>query len=109
MTENKKPRGFALLSPEKRKAMASRAGKASQAKGKAYRLTSEKAREAGKKGGAKVRDLRGKEFFAQIGKKGGEMTSQDREHMSMIGKKGGKKVSQDRKHMAEIGKRGGKK
>ncbi|HVL87041.1 MAG TPA: KGG domain-containing protein [Candidatus Thermoplasmatota archaeon] len=44
---------------------------------------------------------------SEIGRKGGEMVSQDREHMAEIGKKGGEAVSQDREHMAEIGKKGG--
>lgn len=44
---------------------------------------------------------------SQIGRKGGEAVSQDREHMSEIGRKGGESVSQDREHMAEIGKKGG--
>ncbi len=44
-------RGFANLSPEERKAISSRGGKASHAKGTAHRYTSEEAKAAGRKGG----------------------------------------------------------
>lgn len=49
--EKKKPRGFAKLSPEERKANASRAGKAAHAAGKAHKFSSEQARIAGAIGG----------------------------------------------------------
>jgi general stress protein YciG len=45
--------------------------------------------------------------MAQIGRKGGEAVSSDREHMSQIGRKGGESVSSDREHMSEIGREGG--
>lgn len=47
----KKNRGFASMSPEKQKAIASSGGKAAHKKGTAHEYTSEEAREAGKKGG----------------------------------------------------------
>lgn len=47
---NVKNRGFASLSEEKRKEIASFGGKASHAQGTAYKFTHEKAVEAGKKG-----------------------------------------------------------
>lgn len=69
MSANKKPRGFAAMSPETQRKIASAGGKAAQAQGKAHRLTGEKARTAASKGGTKV--------------------SQDSEHMATIGRKGG--------------------
>jgi hypothetical protein len=48
-------------------------------------------KEAGRKGGAKVAAERGSEFFAAIGRKGGQSVSQDRDHMARIGKKGGER------------------
>lgn len=51
-TENRTPlRGFAAMSPEKRRAIASKGGKAAHAKGTAHQWTSEDAYEAGKVGG----------------------------------------------------------
>lgn len=47
MTE-KKLKGFALLNPEQRKAIASAGGKAGHAQGKAHKWTTEEARAAGK-------------------------------------------------------------
>jgi general stress protein YciG len=44
-------RGFASMSPEKRREVASRGGKAAHARGKGRRWTSEEARVAGRKGG----------------------------------------------------------
>lgn len=50
--ETGKPkRGFARLSKEERTELARKAGTASHAKGTAHEWTSEKAREAGRKGG----------------------------------------------------------
>ncbi len=46
-----KPRGFATLSDERKKEIAAMGGRAAQATGRAYRLTPEKASEAGKIGG----------------------------------------------------------
>ncbi|AKC81503.1 stress-induced protein [Xanthomonas arboricola] len=62
-------RGFATMSVEARLELASRGGRAAQASGNAHRFSSERAVEAGRKGGQAV--------------------SQDKEHMSRIGKKGG--------------------
>lgn len=44
-------RGFASMSPEKQKEIASKGGKAAHAQGTAHEFTSEEAREAGRKGG----------------------------------------------------------
>lgn len=47
----KKPRGFATMSPEARREIARRGGKAAHAAGTAHEFSSEGAREAGRKGG----------------------------------------------------------
>lgn len=48
-------RGFASMTPEKRREIASRGGKRAHAFGTAHEFTSEEAREAGRKGGAAYR------------------------------------------------------
>lgn len=50
-TNQPQQRGFALLSKERRREIASRGGKAAQRTGRAHRWNSEEAREAGRKGG----------------------------------------------------------
>ncbi len=62
-------RGFAGMSEEEQRKIASQGGKAAHEKGTAHEFTPEEAAEAGKKGG--------------------EAVSEDREHMAEIGKKGG--------------------
>jgi uncharacterized protein len=47
----KKRRGFAAMSAEKQREIASKGGKSAHAKGTAHQFTSEEAREAGTKGG----------------------------------------------------------
>jgi general stress protein YciG len=73
MTQNSedkpKPRGFAAMTPERRREIAQMGGRAVQAKGTGHRYSAEEARAAGKKGGAK--------------------TGSDSEHMSRIGRLGG--------------------
>src|SRR2546428_6775159 len=60
-------------------------------------------REAGRKGGEKVRDQRGHEFYEEIGRKGGEAVRDERGHefYEEIGHKGGQKV----KELIEAGKK----
>jgi general stress protein YciG len=65
-------RGFAAMSPEKQREIASKGGKAAHAMGFAHQFTSENAAEAGRKGGLKI--------------------SKDREHMSRIGTLGALKI-----------------
>jgi general stress protein YciG len=65
----KRARGFAGMDPSKQRAISSRGGKAAHAKGKAHEFSTEEAREAGRRGGL--------------------ITSSDREHMAEIGRKGG--------------------
>lgn len=74
-------RGFAAMSPEKRKEISSKGGKAAHAKGAAHVFTPEEARIAGSKGGIAV--------------------SRDREHMSVIGKKGGSTPKRQRQKPKE--------
>jgi general stress protein YciG len=62
-------RGFAAMSPERQKQIASEGGRAAHKQGVAHEWNSEEARQAGKKGGQSV--------------------SQNREHMSEIGRRGG--------------------
>ena len=70
-------------------------------------------REAGKKGGTKVRDRYGVEFYEAIGRKGGQAT-RDRhgvEFYESIGQKGGKvvKAKYGADFYEEIGHKGGQK
>lgn len=67
---NRPGRGFAGMSEERQRAVASQGGKAAHASGRAHIFDAEEAREAGRKGGAAV--------------------SKDRQHMSEIGAKGGR-------------------
>ena len=76
-----KTRGFAALSLEERKRIASNGGKAAHANGNCHVFTSEEARAAGAKGGAIV--------------------ARDREHMSRIGRKGGRKAAASRQAKAQ--------
>ena len=59
-------------------------------------------KQAGQKGGEKVKEERGPEFYAEIGHKGGQKVKEDRgpEFFSEIGHKGGQKV----KDLVEKGK-----
>jgi len=54
-TKGTERRGFASMAPEKRRAIASKGGKAAHEKGTAHEFTAEEAREAGRKGGARGR------------------------------------------------------
>jgi general stress protein YciG len=46
-----KPRGLAALSPERRREISAKGGKAAHAQGKAHRFTSQEAKSAGQRGG----------------------------------------------------------
>jgi hypothetical protein len=48
-----KPRGLAALSPERRREISAKGGKAAHAQGKAHRFTSQEAMIAGKRGAGK--------------------------------------------------------
>ena len=58
--ERKERRGFASMSPEKQREIASKGGRAAHAKGSAHEWTSEEARSAGRKGGQISRGGRGR-------------------------------------------------
>lgn len=57
----RKPRGFAAISPERRREIASKGGKAAHAVGTAHKFTTEEARAAGTKGGNAPHASRGKQ------------------------------------------------
>lgn len=73
----KKKRGFACMSPERRREIASKGGRHAQAMGRAHRFSHEEAVAAGQKGGQAV--------------------SQDRAHMAAIGKRE-RNVTNARRH-----------
>jgi uncharacterized protein len=56
----KERRGFASMSPEKQREIASKGGRAAHQKGTAHEWSSDEAREAGRKGGMASRGGRGK-------------------------------------------------
>lgn len=98
-------RGFAALTPERRREVASAGGKAAQASGRGHRFTSEEASAAGAKGGATLAARPG--YMSELGRKGGAVTASDREHMAAIGKIGGSTTAAKPGHMIEIARRGG--
>jgi len=61
--------GFAAMEPSKQREIAAKGGRAAHAKGRAHEFTSEEGRAAGRKGG--------------------QLVSQNREHMVEIGRRGG--------------------
>ena len=103
-------RGFASMDDEKQREIASKGGQAAHEKGTAHEFTSEEAREAGKKGGEKVKEERGEEFYQAIGREGGEARKEElgTEGYQEMGRKGGEAVSKNREHMSDIGREGGK-
>ena len=60
MGERKERRGFASMTPEKQREIASKGGRAAHQKGTAHEWTSEEARSAGRKGGQISRGGRGR-------------------------------------------------
>lgn len=54
-----KPRGFAAIDPETRRAISAKGGAAAHAAGTAHRFTTEEAKAAGKKGGLAKHARRG--------------------------------------------------
>lgn len=65
--ERKERRGFASMSPEKQREIASKGGRAAHQKGTAHEWTSEEARSAGRKGGQISRGGRGRLVEAEGG------------------------------------------
>jgi general stress protein YciG len=69
----KQRRGFAVLSPERQREIASMGGRTAHALGHAHKYTSEEARDAGRKGGVTV--SRDSDYMATIGRRGGQQRS----------------------------------
>ena len=69
--ERKERRGFASMSPEKQREIASKGGRAAHQKGTAHEWTSEEARSAGRKGGQLSRGGRGRLVEGPEGEAGG--------------------------------------
>lgn len=67
----KERRGFASMSPEKQREIASKGGRAAHAKGTAHEWTPDEARHAGRKGGQISRGGRGRLPGAEPGDNGG--------------------------------------
>jgi uncharacterized protein len=65
--ERKERRGFASMSPEKQREIASKGGRAAHQKGTAHEWTSEEARSAGRKGGQISRGGRGRLVDSPVG------------------------------------------
>ena len=59
-TEKKERRGFASMSPEKQREIASKGGRAAHEKGTAHEWSADEARSAGRKGGQVSRGGRGR-------------------------------------------------
>jgi uncharacterized protein len=72
MSDRKAPkaRGFAAMTPERQKELASKGGKTAHARGTAYEWTAEQATDAGRKGGLSV--SANAEHMRTIGRAGGE-------------------------------------
>jgi uncharacterized protein len=70
--ERKERRGFASMSPEKQREIASKGGRAAHQKGTAHEWTSEEARSAGRKGGQISRGGRGRLMDDSVGDAQGE-------------------------------------
>lgn len=81
MENNKHKRGFASMTPERRREVARAGGKAAHASGVAHKWTSETAKAAGKKGGTLI--------------------SADRMHMASIGRAGARARAEKFQHEEE--------
>jgi general stress protein YciG len=84
-------RGLASADEETRKRVA-------KAGGEARAQDKEGLSEAGRKGGEKVAEERGSEFYREIGEKGGEKVKEEKgpEFYKEIGKKGGEARAEER-------------
>ena len=79
MNQKQSRRGFAAMSPEQRRKIASMGGRASQAKGTGHKFTSEEARAAGAKGGKLAHALgRAHEFTAEEARAAGKKAARKR-------------------------------
>ena len=75
-SERKERRGFASMSPEKQREIASKGGRAAHQKGTAHEWTSEEARSAGRKGGQISRGGRGRLVETQSAENPNDMGSE---------------------------------
>ncbi len=66
-TERKERRGFASMSPEKQREIASKGGRAAHEKGTAHEWTADEARSAGRRGGQVSRGGRGRLVPSETG------------------------------------------
>ncbi len=66
-------------------------------------------REAAKKGGERLRELRGPDYFRALGRRGGNATKAKGALYRVLGTRGGNALAEihGSSHMAEIGRRGG--
>jgi uncharacterized protein len=76
-TERKERRGFASMSPEKQREIASKGGRAAHEKGTAHEWTADEARNAGRKGGQVSRGGRGRLIEPQTDPAGAAETNTD--------------------------------
>lgn len=76
MTDGKRRIGFAALTKEQRKEMGAIGGRASHAKGTGHEWTSEEAKEAGRRGGARSRGGRRAILEGQEGQRGDREVSE---------------------------------
>ncbi len=74
--ERKERRGFASMSPERQREIASKGGRAAHEKGTAHEWTAEEARRAGRKGGQVSRGGRGR-LTEESGEPTPDLTSSD--------------------------------
>ncbi len=85
----KRLRGFAAMSPEKKREIASKGGRAAHAKGTAHEFTPDEAREAGRKGG-QAAHLKGtahqftSEEAREAGRKGGQSSHASRTAVNTV-------------------------
>src|SRR5262249_1892332 len=67
------PRGFAAMTADRQREIASMGGKTAHERGRAHQFTAEEARQAGKKGGETV--SRNRDYMVAIGRRGGNARS----------------------------------
>ena len=65
-SERKERRGFASMSPDKQREIASKGGRAAHEKGTAHEWTADEARNAGRKGGQVSRGGRGRLVTSEV-------------------------------------------
>jgi general stress protein YciG len=75
-SERKERRGFASMSPERQREIASKGGRAAHEKGTAHEWTAEEARRAGRKGGQVSRGGRGR-LAEESGQPTSDLTSSE--------------------------------